>query len=90
MHDLLAYVEQLADEALLASAHSLVGRERRLTADLVAHVSEMDTRGLHERLRGRAADRGTGRLREWALTHEASRGAPREADGSRRYPVQTG
>ena len=37
MHDLIASAQQMTDEVLLASAHSLVGRERRLTAVLVAH-----------------------------------------------------
>ena len=49
MHALLASAEQMTDDVILASARSLVGRERRLTAALVAHLAELDTRGLAQK-----------------------------------------
>ena len=37
----------LADDALLERLHILVGSHRRVTADLIAHLSEVDARRLH-------------------------------------------
>ena len=46
MHELLRKARELSDEQLLASARGLVGRERLLTATLVAHLVEVESRGL--------------------------------------------
>jgi hypothetical protein len=37
----------IADDALLERLHVLVGSHRRVTADLIAHLSEVDARRLH-------------------------------------------
>src|SRR5882672_603753 len=37
----------VADDALLGRLHVLVGSHRRVTADLIAHLSEVDVRRLH-------------------------------------------
>jgi hypothetical protein len=44
-----ASVQSLSDEALLAGTRSLVSRERQLTAHFVAHLGEVEARGLHLR-----------------------------------------
>jgi hypothetical protein len=49
MHDLIVDAQRLSDDALLASAASLIGRERVVTARLVAHLAEMDARGLAQK-----------------------------------------
>lgn len=38
---------QLTDEQLLTEVHSLVARERQMTARLIASLAELETRGLH-------------------------------------------
>jgi len=48
-HDSAEEVTTLSDDALLAGARSLVGRERRITAELVAHLAEIESRRLHVR-----------------------------------------
>lgn len=40
-------VRQLADDALLACVKSLAARERGATAELIAHLAELEVRGLH-------------------------------------------
>jgi hypothetical protein len=49
MHDLIRLAQQMPDDALLASARSLVGRERRLTGVLIAHLAEVEARDLARR-----------------------------------------
>jgi hypothetical protein len=49
MPELLRQAQLLPDGDLLAFAHGLVGRERRLTAEIVAHLAEVETRGLAQR-----------------------------------------
>jgi HNH endonuclease len=45
--ELLEVVRRLSDDELVSSLKTLVGRERETTAELVAHVAELDTRDLH-------------------------------------------
>jgi len=40
-------VEQLSDAALLTGTRNLVGRSNRLLADLLAHLAEVEARGIH-------------------------------------------
>jgi hypothetical protein len=47
--DLLASLRRLSDGELAEQAKSVAGRERDLTALLVAHVAELDTRDVHLR-----------------------------------------
>jgi len=47
--ELLAAAGRLRDDALLAAVRSLLGRERCVTAELIAHLAEIDLRGLHKR-----------------------------------------
>jgi len=47
--ELLAAAGRLRDDALLAAVRSLLGRERCVTAELIAHIAEIDLRGLHKR-----------------------------------------
>jgi hypothetical protein len=47
--DLLASIHRLPDDELIARVRTLAARERRETALLVAHLSELDTRGLYLR-----------------------------------------
>jgi len=48
-NDLLASLRHLSDAELLARVKSLAARERGATAQLVAHIAELDTRDLHLR-----------------------------------------
>ena len=43
-NDMLACARRLSDDALLASIRTLLGRERRITAELIAHLAEIDAR----------------------------------------------
>jgi len=47
--DILASLRPLSDDELVASVMDLAGRERDVTAELVAHLAEMDTRDVHFR-----------------------------------------
>ncbi|MDD9946588.1 MAG: hypothetical protein OXU20_36420, partial [Myxococcales bacterium] len=38
---------RITDERLLERLHTLVGKDRRLTAQLLWHLAEVDQRGLH-------------------------------------------
>ena len=50
MHaDLLARLARLADAELVAQARSLIRAERGVTAELIAHLAELDTRDVHLR-----------------------------------------
>jgi len=50
MHDdLLARLSRLADADLVAQVRSLIRGERGLTAELIAHLAELDTRDVHLR-----------------------------------------
>ena len=49
MHDVLATLTRLSDAALVTQVKTLVGRERDVTAEIVAHIAELDTRDLHLR-----------------------------------------
>ncbi len=44
-NDILAPVNGLSDEELVARLKDLAGREREATAELAAHLSELRTRG---------------------------------------------
>ena len=43
---------RITDERLLERLHTLVGKDRRLTAQLLWHLAEVDQRGLAARRRG--------------------------------------
>jgi hypothetical protein len=47
--DLLARVARLADAELVAHVRSLIRGERAATAEVIAHLAEMDTRDIHLR-----------------------------------------
>src|SRR5687767_1148047 len=42
-------LELCSDDDVLAGLHNLVDRERRITAPLLAHLAEVEVRGLHLR-----------------------------------------
>jgi len=46
-HDLLTHAAHLSDRALLARVDELAQQEREATAGLVAHLAELEARGLH-------------------------------------------
>ncbi len=46
-NDLLASLRRLSDAELVARLKDLAARERDMTATLVAHLAELETRGLH-------------------------------------------
>jgi len=48
-NDILTSLTRLSDAELVARMKSLVARERDATAQIVAHLAEMDTRDLHLR-----------------------------------------
>ena len=48
-NDILTSLTRLSDAELVARVKSLVARERDATAQLVAHIAELDTRDLHLR-----------------------------------------
>ncbi|HVR71634.1 MAG TPA: HNH endonuclease [Vicinamibacteria bacterium] len=48
-NDILASLARLSDAELVARLKSLAGRERDATAQIVAHLAEMDTRDVHLR-----------------------------------------
>ena len=47
--DILASLRQLSDAELVARVKSLAARERAATAQLVAHLAELETHDLHLR-----------------------------------------
>jgi hypothetical protein len=49
-NDVLASLRQLSDAELVARLKTLTARERNATAQLVAHLAELDTRDLHLRV----------------------------------------
>jgi len=48
-NDILASLTHLPDAELLARMKALISRERNVTAELVAHLAELDTRDVHLR-----------------------------------------
>jgi len=48
-NDILTSLTRLSDADLVAQVKSLVARERGVTAQLVAHIAELDTRDVHLR-----------------------------------------
>jgi hypothetical protein len=48
-NDILASVTRLSDAELVVRVKSLVAREHDVTAQLVAHLAELDTRDVHLR-----------------------------------------
>src|SRR5206468_1331840 len=48
-NDILASLSRLSDAQLVAQVKSLVARERDATAQIVAHLAELDTREVHLR-----------------------------------------
>jgi hypothetical protein len=48
-NDILASLAQLSDGALVARVKDLVAHDRDLTAEIVAHLAELDTRDIHLR-----------------------------------------
>lgn len=47
LDDLLVSLRRLSDAELLTRTRNLAGREREATAGLIAHLAELETRGLH-------------------------------------------
>jgi hypothetical protein len=47
--DTLARLTRLSDAELIAQVRALMGRERGATADVIAHLAELDTRDVHLR-----------------------------------------
>jgi hypothetical protein len=54
MNESLWRLEHLDDQQLLASMHSTLAQGRKHTAQLIAHLSEVETRRLHLRATSRA------------------------------------
>ena len=48
-NDILASLARLSDAQLVAQLQGLVARERDATAQIVAHLAELDTRDVHLR-----------------------------------------
>jgi hypothetical protein len=48
-NDILAALTRLTDANLVAQVKGLIGRERDVTAEVVAHIAELDTRDVHLR-----------------------------------------
>ena len=48
-NDILATLARLSDHERAARVNSLAAREREATAEIVAHLAEMDTRDIHLR-----------------------------------------
>jgi hypothetical protein len=48
-NDILSSLTRLSDGALVARVKDLVVRDRDLTAEIVAHLAELDTRDVHLR-----------------------------------------
>jgi hypothetical protein len=48
-NDILASLARLADADLVAQVKTLIARERDVTAEVVAHLAELDTRDVHLR-----------------------------------------
>jgi hypothetical protein len=48
-NEILASLKCLPDATLVAQVRMLIGRERDVTAELVAHLAELDTRDVHLR-----------------------------------------
>jgi hypothetical protein len=48
-NDILTSLTGLSDAELVAQAKTLIGRERDATAELIAHLAELDTRDVHLR-----------------------------------------
>jgi hypothetical protein len=61
--DTMTLLKQLSDDALVARLERLVARERQATAELVAHLAELEGRGLPANAPGPSeheADDGSG------------------------------
>jgi hypothetical protein len=48
-NEILASLARLSDVTLISQIKTLVGRERDVTAEIVAHIAELDTRDVHLR-----------------------------------------
>src|SRR5438128_12234730 len=48
-NDILASLTRLPDADLVAQVKALIARERDVTAELIAHLAELDTRDVHLR-----------------------------------------
>ena len=48
-NEMLASLARLSDDDLVRSLESLIGRERDVTAQIDAHIAELDTREIHLR-----------------------------------------
>ncbi len=84
-NDILASLHQLPDAALVAQVKQLIGRERGVTAEIVAHLAELDTRDVHLR-HGRSSlyvyCRDVLGLSEWEAYNRIEVGR-----AARRFPV---
>jgi hypothetical protein len=82
---ILITLKQLTDDQLVARVRSLVAREREATAELIAHLAELDTRDVHLRT-------GYGSLFVYcrdalALSESEAYNRIEVARAARRYPV---
>jgi len=84
-HDILSSLCRLSDDELVARVESLVGRERESTAELVAHLAELDTRDVH--LRAGYASLFVYCRDALALSEHESYNRIEVARASRRFPV---
>ena len=84
-NEMMASLSGLSDAELMARVKSLVGREREVTAQLVAHLAELDTRDIHLRA-GYASLFVYCRDVLWLSEHEAYNRIE-VARAARRFPV---
>src|SRR5439155_715787 len=83
--NVLSTIARLSDRHLLDETKRLASRERDVTAELIAHLAEIEERGLH-----RAA--GFGSMFEYCrevlrLSEHAAYGRIEAARAARRFPV---
>jgi hypothetical protein len=79
------YLDQLPDEALLAGTRSLVGRSNQVLAALLAHLAEVEARGIH-RVRA-CASLYTYCIYELRMSEDAAFRRARAAKIAREFPI---
>jgi len=78
-------LDQLPDEALLAGTRSLVGRSNQVLAALLAHLAEVEARGIH-RVRA-CASLYTYCIYELRMSEDAAFRRARAAKIAREFPI---
>jgi hypothetical protein len=78
-------LDQLPDEALLAGTRSLVGRSNQVVAALLAHLAEVEARGIH-RVRA-CASLYTYCIYELRMSEDAALRRARAAKIAREFPI---